>query len=123
MFRPVLQGRGGASAGSAWSDRLSEWDIAPRPNYPFEFVLGDATQADLSGYDLCGKPSVPRYSRCKALAQVRNGGQYGEHPKLIETMRDNHGMGRICRKIENGRCPGRATISVVRVTVWPVYAP
>jgi len=94
---------GGASAGLAWAGfEVVGMDIAPQPNYPFEFVHGDATQADLSGYDFVwASPPCQGYSRCKALAMARNGGQYGEHPKLIEIMREKLKQWGGCWVIEN----------------------
>lgn len=44
---------------------------------------------DLSEFDaIHASPPCQRYSRCKALAEARNRGHYGEHPDMIPITRE-----------------------------------
>lgn len=68
-------------------------DITPQPNYPFTFIQMDAIEYlkthDLSEFDaIHASPPCQRYSRCRALAEARNQGHYGEHPDLIPITRE-----------------------------------
>lgn len=59
-------------------------DIAPQPRYPFEFILADALEADLSGYDFVwASPPCQRYTR------AQNSSKNAEaHPDLVGPMRE-----------------------------------
>lgn len=68
-------------------------DINPQPNYPFEFIQADAIEflrtSDLTGFDaIHASPPCQKYSRCRALAEARNNGHYGDHPDLIPITRE-----------------------------------
>lgn len=85
---------GGAAAGyhRAGFD-VTGVDIEPQPRYPFRFIQADAVMflqmRDLGEYDIIhASPPCQSYSKCKSLAQARNGGKYGNHPDLIAIIRD-----------------------------------
>lgn len=68
-------------------------DIVQQPHYPFTFVQMDALEflrtQDLSEFDaIHASPPCQRYSRCKALAEARNRGHYGDHPDMIPITRE-----------------------------------
>ncbi len=60
-------------------------DISLQPNYPFRFILGDALEADLSGYDfIWASPPCQRFSR---MSNCRNG-LLEKYPDLIASVRN-----------------------------------
>lgn len=66
-------------------------DIAPQPNYPFEFHQADALEylaAHGHEFDVIhASPPCQKHSRIASLAKARNGG-YGGHPDLIGPTRE-----------------------------------
>lgn len=59
-------------------------DIAAQPNYPFEFIQGDALNADLSGFDFVwASPPCQRSSRMTGCRP----GLRDKYPQLIPEMR------------------------------------
>lgn len=59
-------------------------DIAPQPNYPFEFHQADALTFPLEGFD-----AIHASPPCQAFTHARLLGHRGrtDHPRLIEAMR------------------------------------
>lgn len=58
-------------------------DIAPQPRYPFNFIQGDALEADLSGYDFVwASPPCQRYTVAQNAAKNADA-----HPDLVEPVR------------------------------------
>lgn len=59
-------------------------DIARQPRYPFEFIQGDALQADLTGYDFVwASPPCQRYTRAQNASKNRDA-----HPDLVGPVRE-----------------------------------
>ena len=92
-IRFVLQGRWGGFGYSLAGFEVVGVDIVQQPHYPFTFVQMDALEflrtQDLSEFDaIHASPPCQRYSRCKALAEARNRGHYGEHPDMIPITRE-----------------------------------
>lgn len=57
------------------------WDIKPQPNYPFRFHLGDALDADLSGFDSAwASPPCQKFTRARKL-------RGNTHPDYIPEVR------------------------------------
>lgn len=57
-------------------------DIDPQPNYPFEFIQGDALEADLTGFDaIHASPPCQAYSNTQRL-------QKNDHPDLLAKVRE-----------------------------------
>lgn len=86
---------GGAAMGYSWAgfDEIVGVDIAPQPNYPFDFVCMDAIEflktQDLSSFDaIHASPPCQAHSKCRQLSEARNGGQYGEHEDFIARARE-----------------------------------
>lgn len=58
-------------------------DINPQPNYPFEFIQGDALEAELAGFDLIwASPPCQRYIRSGLVANQ------AKRPDLVGPVRD-----------------------------------
>lgn len=58
-------------------------DIEPHPRYPFRFVLGDALDVPLDGFDLIwASPPCQRYT-----VFARNTGTAARHPDLVPRVR------------------------------------
>jgi len=86
--RPLLAdwfcGAGGAGLGyllAGW--HIVGWDIEPQPRYPGCFVLGDALEASLDGFEAC-HASPP----CQAYSLNMRGLVKGDHPMLIDAVRE-----------------------------------
>jgi DNA (cytosine-5)-methyltransferase 1 len=100
--RPLLAdwfcGAGGAGLGYLLAGfHIVGWDLEPQPRYPGCFVLGDALEASLDGYDAAhASPPCQAYSlnmRCFAK---------GNPPQLIDAVRDRfQGSGLKLWVIEN----------------------
>ncbi len=59
-------------------------DIKPQPHYPFEFHQADALTYPLEGFDAYhASPPCQRYS-----TMTKKWGRQGEHPGLVEPIRD-----------------------------------
>lgn len=58
-------------------------DSEPQPNYPFNFILGDALEVDLSGYDVIAA-SPP----CQRWSTATPPGRRGSHPDLVGPIRE-----------------------------------
>lgn len=86
-------GAGGAAMGlSRAGFEVEGWDIKPQPHYPFTFHLGDALQADLSGFDFVwASPPCQAYT---AMQNLRKNGH--SHQDLVEPTR---------RKLEESGLP------------------
>jgi len=69
-------------------------DIDEQPNYPFEFLKGDALkilkdEKFINNFDVIhASPPCQHYSRARGLSEARNGGAYGDHPDLIAKTRE-----------------------------------
>jgi len=63
---------------------VTGYDTKPQPRYPFEFRMGNALDADLSGFDFVwASPPCQRYTRAQNAAKNSN-----SHPDLIPTFRE-----------------------------------
>jgi DNA (cytosine-5)-methyltransferase 1 len=59
-------------------------DLKPQPRYPFEFVLGDALQANVEGFDFIhASPPCQAYS-----SMTKRNGTQDNHPRLVEAVRE-----------------------------------
>jgi len=67
-------------------------DIAPQPNYPFEFIQADALEYPLDGFD-----AIHASPPCQAYTALAT----GEHPRLIEPMRERLASSGVPWVIEN----------------------
>lgn len=78
-------GAGGAAMGLYRAGfEVVGWDVLPQPHYPFEFQLGDAMEADLTGFDFVwASPPCQRYSR---MQNIRKNAE--RHPDLVGPVRD-----------------------------------
>lgn len=84
-------GAGGCSVGYARAgfDDVVGVDEKPMPDYPFEFIQGDAMEfladpANLAGFDVAhASPPCPAYS-----ISTHATGSSDKHPRLIEPVRD-----------------------------------
>ena len=79
-------GAGGAGEGfSRAGFEVVGFDIAPQPNYPFEFVQGDALEVDLTGFD-----AVHVSAPCQSFTAYRRKGHgVGDgYPNLIPAFRE-----------------------------------
>lgn len=84
-------GAGGCSVGYAQAGfTVTGWDSVPQPDYPFDFIRGDAADAladldYLAGFDVVhASPPCPRYS-----AATNTPGQRDKHPDLIPSVRES----------------------------------
>jgi DNA (cytosine-5)-methyltransferase 1 len=60
------------------------WDIRPQKNYPFKFHLGNALEADLTGFDaVWASPPCQRYTMAQNASKNRD-----SHPDLIPAVRE-----------------------------------
>lgn len=84
-------------------------DITPQPYYPFRFILGDAMEVELLGWDvIAASPPCQRYS--VATPSHRRDG----HPDLLSATRERVGLlGGVPYIIEN--VPGAPMINPVTV--------
>ncbi len=75
---------GGAAVGLARAGfEVEGWDINPQPHYPFTFHLGNALDADLSGFDaVWASPPCQAYT---AMQNIRKNG--AAHQDLIGSTR------------------------------------
>lgn len=81
---------GGASRGLALAGfEVTGVDIEPQPNYPFNFIQGDALTVDLSGYDLVwASPPCQGYSKHVSSQSSKWTPTKGrDEPKLISLVR------------------------------------
>lgn len=86
---------GGCSAGYAKAGfEVVGVDINPQPNYPFEFIQGDALKV-LKDHEfisqfsaIAASPPCQKHSKARSLSLARNGGKYGDHVDLIPQTRD-----------------------------------
>lgn len=77
---------------------LEGWDTTPQKNYPFKFNLGDALEADLSGFDFVwASPPCQKYSI--ASRRMRNEGK--EYPDLVSATREKLEASGLLYVIEN----------------------
>lgn len=81
-------GAGGAAMGYmlAGFDEIVGVDVVPQPNYPFDFIEGDAFEVartlDLASFDLI-HASPP----CQAYSTLRHAPGAGEYPDLVDATR------------------------------------
>lgn len=75
---------GGVSRGllDAGFDEVVGVDIEPQKHYPYEFILGNALEQDLSGFDFIWA-SPP----CQAYSDLKHAKNAKTHPMLIEPVR------------------------------------
>lgn len=74
-------------------------DLSPQPNYPFAFHQADALTFPLDGFDaIHASPPCPHYANV-----TRWTGKQGDHPALIEPMRERLGASELPHAIENVR--------------------
>jgi len=81
-------GAGGAGTGLHRAGfRVTGWDNRPQPRYPFKFRLGDALEADLSGFAFVwASPPCQRYTRMnRGLLAAQ--GVAREYPDLVAVTR------------------------------------
>lgn len=104
MSRPLLLdlfcGAGGAGMGyhRAGFDVFGV-DCKPQPDYPFEFIQGDATRFPLDGFEaIHASPPCQRYTALSTMRNHRKG-----HPDLVGLMRDRLKLSRLPYVIENVR--------------------
>lgn len=103
MKRPRIAdlfcGAGGAAMGlhRAGFD-VEGWDIRPQKNYPFKFHLGDALEADLSGFD-CVWASPPCQAYTMASMSQRKMGKV--YPDLMAVTREKLTRAQLPFIIEN----------------------
>lgn len=92
-------GAGGASMGLHRAGfEVEGWDVNHQKNYPFKFNLGNALEADLSGFDLIwASPPCQAYAQA-ALSQRNKGKVY---PDLMASTREKLMSSRIPFIIEN----------------------
>lgn len=78
-------GAGGAAMGMHRAGfEVEGWDINPQPHYPFKFHLGDALEADLSGFDFVwASPPCQAYT---AMQHIRKNGH--KHKDLVDQTRE-----------------------------------
>ena len=76
-------------------------DIAPQPNYPFDFVQADALEFPLDGFDaIHASPPCQGYSRMRHLPWLKG----REYPLLIEPVRQRllaHGAPWVIENVED----------------------
>ena len=80
---------GGASMGlfKAGFD-MTGVDINPQPNYPFKFILADAIEVSLDGYDcFWASPPCQKYTH-KQANWGRKRTHFYNHPDLIAPIRE-----------------------------------
>lgn len=77
-------GAGGASMGlNRAGFEVVGVDLTPQPRYPFSFILGDAFDADLSGFDFVwASPPCQAHTAMKAMHNAK------VHPDLIPATRE-----------------------------------
>lgn len=81
----LFAGAGGATEGyrrAGW--KVTGVDINPQPNFPEKFILADALEIDLSGYDAI-HASPPCQNYCWSTTNQRAAGK--TYPDLIEPIR------------------------------------
>ena len=78
-------GGGGAAMGLHRAGfKVTGIDINPQPLYPFEFIRGDALEADLTGFDLVwASPPCHAYSHINVYTH----GNADRHPDLLDATR------------------------------------
>lgn len=79
---------GAGGAGKGYADAGFEVvgvDIVEQPNYPFEFILGDALEVGIRGFDAV-HASPPCQNYCWSTAKSRRAGK--EYPDLILETRE-----------------------------------
>ena len=91
----------------AWPDaEITGIDNRPQPRYPFKFVLGDAMEFPLDGYDfIWASPPCQGYSRTRHLPWLKD----RKHPMLIDAVR--------------GLLKGRAAYCIENVGDSPLIGP
>lgn len=85
---------GGCSVGYAKAGfEVVGVDIAPQPNYPYEFIQADALEV-LKDKEfikqfaaITASPPCQKHSKARSLSLARNGGKYGDHLDLIPETR------------------------------------
>lgn len=79
----LFSGAGGAAMGYHRAGfEVVGVDIAPQPHYPFEFHQADALSFSPDGFD-----AVHASPPCQAFTAYRRAGLVGEHPDLIDAIR------------------------------------
>jgi DNA (cytosine-5)-methyltransferase 1 len=62
-------------------------DVVDQPRYPFEFIRGDALDAELDGFDaIHASPPCQAFSTVAKQARLRYPGRF-EHPDLVDATR------------------------------------